>query len=179
MSPERQQPHSEDSNAELAFVQQALAAADRSERSSRIIVGVLAILAVVVFIWMHLRMFPPETLGGLLHSILSSGPFLSGPPVRHRHVPSSGYEQEHAHHPSGSCEHTPALTLDHRRSAGRRGPLLSCFQLMHDRPISWILRDWYSPRLIYIGSVTTSRRNLSDSPSMTTLGISHSSKNHT
>jgi hypothetical protein len=49
MSPERQQPHSEDSNAELAFVQQALAAADRSERSSRIIVGVLAILAVVDF----------------------------------------------------------------------------------------------------------------------------------
>jgi len=59
-----------DSNAELAFVQQALAAANGSERSSRIIVGVLAILAVVVFIWMHLRMFPPETLGGLLHSIL-------------------------------------------------------------------------------------------------------------
>jgi hypothetical protein len=42
------------------------AAADRSERSSRIIVGVLAILAVVAFIWMHLHMFPPETLGGLL-----------------------------------------------------------------------------------------------------------------
>jgi len=59
-----------DSNAQLAFVQQALAAANGSERSSRIIVGVLAILAVVVFIWMHLRMFPPETLGGLLHSIL-------------------------------------------------------------------------------------------------------------
>ena len=47
-----------DSNAQLAFVQQALAAANGSERSSRIIVGVLAILAVVVFIWMHLRMFP-------------------------------------------------------------------------------------------------------------------------
>jgi hypothetical protein len=31
---------------------------------------VLAILAVVVFIWMHLHMFPPETLGGLLHSLL-------------------------------------------------------------------------------------------------------------
>ena len=70
MSSEHQQPNSEDSNAELAFVQQALAAADRSERSSRIVVGVLGLLAVVVFVWMHLHMFPPETLGGLLHSIL-------------------------------------------------------------------------------------------------------------
>jgi uncharacterized RDD family membrane protein YckC len=70
MNSERQQPNPEDTNAELAFVQQALAAADRSERSSRIIVGVLAILAVVVFVWMHLHMFPPETLGGLLHSML-------------------------------------------------------------------------------------------------------------
>jgi hypothetical protein len=70
MSPEHQQPNSENANAELAFVQQALAAADRSERSSRIIVGVLAILAVVAFIWMHLNMFPPETLAGLLHSLL-------------------------------------------------------------------------------------------------------------
>jgi hypothetical protein len=57
MSPEHQQPNSENTNAELAFVQQALAAADRSERSSRIIVGVLAVLAVVVFIWMHHHMF--------------------------------------------------------------------------------------------------------------------------
>ena len=70
MSPESQQPNSENTNAEIAFVQQALAAADRSERSSRIIVGVLAILAVVAFVWMHLHMFPPEDLGGLLHSIL-------------------------------------------------------------------------------------------------------------
>jgi hypothetical protein len=70
MSLEQQQPNSENTSAELAFVQQALAAADRSERSSRIIVGVLAILAVVVFIWMHHQMFPPETLGGLLHSLL-------------------------------------------------------------------------------------------------------------
>ena len=70
MSPEQQQPNSESVNAELAFVQQALAAADRSERSSRIIVGVLSILAVVVFIWMHVHMFPPESLGGLLHSLL-------------------------------------------------------------------------------------------------------------
>jgi len=70
MNSEPQQPNSENANAELAFVQQALAAADRSERTSRIIVGVLAILAVVVFIWMHLHMFPPETLAGLLHSVL-------------------------------------------------------------------------------------------------------------
>ena len=70
MSPEHQQPSSENVNAEIAFVQQALAAADRSERNSRIIVGTLAILALVVFIWMHLHMFPPETLGGLLHALL-------------------------------------------------------------------------------------------------------------
>jgi DMSO/TMAO reductase YedYZ heme-binding membrane subunit len=70
MSPEHQQPNSESANAELAFVQQALAAADRSERSSRIVVGVLCILAVVVFFWMHLHMFPLDTLGGLLHALL-------------------------------------------------------------------------------------------------------------
>jgi NADH:ubiquinone oxidoreductase subunit 6 (subunit J) len=71
MSPE----YPENPHAELAFVQQALAAADRSERTSRIIVGVLAILAVVVFVWMHLHMFPPETLGGLLHTLLRIGLF--------------------------------------------------------------------------------------------------------
>lgn len=70
MSPEFQQPNSENTNAEITFVQQALAAADRSERLTRIIVVVLGILAVVVFIWMHLHLFPPETLGGLLHSLL-------------------------------------------------------------------------------------------------------------
>lgn len=70
MSPEHQQPNSESAKAELAFVQQALAAADRSERSSRIIVGVLCILAIVVFVWMHVHMFPPENLGELLHSLL-------------------------------------------------------------------------------------------------------------
>jgi len=70
MTPENNQPNSENANAELAFVHQALAAADRSERTSRIIVGVLALLAVYVFIWMHIHMFPPETLGGLLHSLL-------------------------------------------------------------------------------------------------------------
>ena len=70
MSPEYQQPSSENTNAELAFVQQALAAADKSERTSRIIVGVLALLAIVAFIWMHMNLFPPDTLGGLLHSLL-------------------------------------------------------------------------------------------------------------
>ena len=60
MSPESINP--EDTSGERAFVQQALADADRSERTSRIVVGVLAVLAVVVFIWMHLYMFPPETL---------------------------------------------------------------------------------------------------------------------
>ena len=70
MSPENQPPNFENPNAEIAFVQRALEAADRSERSSRIIVGVLAILAIVVFIWMHIHMFPPESLGGLLHSLL-------------------------------------------------------------------------------------------------------------
>ena len=70
MSPEHSQSNSENVNAELAFVQQALAAADRSERLSRIVVGVLTILAVAAFVWMHLHMFPPETLGGLLHALL-------------------------------------------------------------------------------------------------------------
>ncbi len=70
MSPEFQQPNSENTNAEITFVQQALATADRSERRSRIIVVVLGILAVVAFIWMHIHMFRPETLGGLLHSLL-------------------------------------------------------------------------------------------------------------
>jgi DMSO/TMAO reductase YedYZ heme-binding membrane subunit len=70
MSPEHQQPNSENTHAEIAFVQQALEAADRSERTSRIIVGVLAVLAVVVFVWMHHHMFPPENLGELLHSLL-------------------------------------------------------------------------------------------------------------
>jgi DMSO/TMAO reductase YedYZ heme-binding membrane subunit len=70
MSPEHQQPNSENTNAELAFVQQALEAADRSERTSRIIVAVLAALALVAFIWMHQHMFPPESLGDLLHTLL-------------------------------------------------------------------------------------------------------------
>ena len=70
MSPEDRHSNSENTNAELAFVQQALAAADRSERSSRIVVVVLAILVVVTFIWMHVHLFPPETLGQLLHSLL-------------------------------------------------------------------------------------------------------------
>jgi uncharacterized membrane protein len=70
MSPESQQPNSGNANAENAFVQQALAAADQSERFSRIIVVVLGVLAIVAFVWMHLHLFPPETLAGLLHSVL-------------------------------------------------------------------------------------------------------------
>ena len=70
MSPDSQLPSSENANSEIAFVQQALAASDRSERFSRIIVVVLGILAVVAFIWMHLHMFPVETVGGLLGSLL-------------------------------------------------------------------------------------------------------------
>jgi DMSO/TMAO reductase YedYZ heme-binding membrane subunit len=70
MSPEPQQPNSGNANAEIAFVQQALAAADRSERFSRILVAVLGLLAVVAFVWMHMHMFPPESLAGLLHSLL-------------------------------------------------------------------------------------------------------------
>ena len=67
MSPES---NSENTKAEIAFVQQALAAADRSERFSRIIVVVLGILAVVAFFWMHLHMFQAESFHGLLHSLL-------------------------------------------------------------------------------------------------------------
>ena len=70
MSPEPQQPHSENPNAELAFVQQALAAADRSQRLSRVMIAILSILAIVVFVWMHLHFSPPQTLWGLFHSIL-------------------------------------------------------------------------------------------------------------
>ena len=70
MSPESQQPNQNNVSAELAFVQQALADADRSERSSRIIVAVLTIFAAVVFVWMHLHMFPPGSLAELLHSLL-------------------------------------------------------------------------------------------------------------
>jgi cation transport ATPase len=70
MSHDHQQPNSENANAELAFVQQALAAADRSERISRVIVAVLAILTVVVFFWMHLHFFPIDNLSELFHAIL-------------------------------------------------------------------------------------------------------------
>jgi hypothetical protein len=70
MSPDHHQPNSENVNAELAFVQQALAAADRSERLSRVVVAVLALLSVAAFVWMHMHLFPPESLGGLLHALL-------------------------------------------------------------------------------------------------------------
>ena len=70
MSPEFERPNAENTNAEITFVQQALAAADRSERLSRIIIAVLGMLSLVAFVWMHLHMFPLETLGGLLHALL-------------------------------------------------------------------------------------------------------------
>jgi uncharacterized membrane protein YbhN (UPF0104 family) len=67
MSPES---NSENTNAEIAFVQQALAAADRSERFSRIIVVVLGILSFIAFIWMHINMFQVDSFHGLLHTLL-------------------------------------------------------------------------------------------------------------
>jgi hypothetical protein len=70
MSPEFQPPNSEKTNAEITFVQQALAAADRSERLSRIIIAVLGVLAIMAFVWMHIHMFPLENLGALLESLL-------------------------------------------------------------------------------------------------------------
>jgi uncharacterized membrane protein len=75
MSPESQQPNSENTSAERAFVQRALADADKSERTSRIIIGLLAVLAIVAFVWMHMHLFPPENLGRLLYSLLRVGLF--------------------------------------------------------------------------------------------------------
>jgi uncharacterized membrane-anchored protein len=68
MSPES--THPESPNGERAFVQQALADADRSERTSQIVVGVLALIAIITFFWMHLHLFAPATLWDVLHSIL-------------------------------------------------------------------------------------------------------------
>ena len=68
MSPEP--PNSENANTENAFVQSALAAADKSERISRVIVGVLAVLTVVVFFWKHLHFFPVDNYAELLHALL-------------------------------------------------------------------------------------------------------------
>ncbi len=66
MSPEPQQSNSGNANAEVAFVEEAREQPPTgSERSFRIIVGVLAILAVVTFIWMHVHLFLPENLGEL------------------------------------------------------------------------------------------------------------------
>ena len=72
MSPEShsENPNTGKTKAEIAFVQQALADADRSERFSRIIVVVLGVLAVVVFFWMHVHMFQVDNFHGLLHTLL-------------------------------------------------------------------------------------------------------------
>ena len=67
MSPD---PHQPDPTAEIAFVQQALLAADKSQQRSRITVAVLSVLAVVTFVWMHLHLLAPQTLGQLLHALL-------------------------------------------------------------------------------------------------------------
>jgi hypothetical protein len=98
MSPEHQQANSENTSSEIAFVQQALAAADRSERSSRIIVGVLTIPAIVAFIWMHLHMFPPETLGDFcIHSFASTS--FSWSSCSQSPCTFVRSEQEYPHHP--------------------------------------------------------------------------------
>ena len=70
MSADQGNSNKENANAEAAFVQEALAAADRSARTSRVVVSVLSVLAVATFVWMHHHMFQPETLGDLLHSLL-------------------------------------------------------------------------------------------------------------
>lgn len=75
MSPDNQHPNSDNAHAEHAFVQQALAAADRSERISRVIVGVLALLTVAAFIWMHHHFFPVDNFGELLNALLHLAAF--------------------------------------------------------------------------------------------------------
>jgi len=75
MSPDPHQPNSDNTHAELAFVQQALAAADRSERISRVIVAVLAILTVAAFFWMHHHFFPVDNFGELLNALLHLAAF--------------------------------------------------------------------------------------------------------
>ena len=110
MSPESQQPNSENTNAEIAFVQQALAAADRSARFSRIIVVVLGILAVVAFFWMHLHMFQVGKLPRIIAFAASRRSILSRPYFRPHHVRSSGDQSKHPHHPSSACQHPQPLT---------------------------------------------------------------------
>ena len=92
MSPEFQQPNSENTNAEITFVQQALAAADRSERLSRIIVVVLGILAVVAFIWMHLHMFPLGNSGRAIAFVASRRSLLPCRYFRPHHVSSACHQ---------------------------------------------------------------------------------------
>lgn len=59
-----------DTRAELAFVQQALHAADQAERKFRISVAILCVLTLVAFVWMHLHLHAPQSLGDLLHMLL-------------------------------------------------------------------------------------------------------------
>ncbi len=67
MSSESQQP---DPTAEIAFVQQALQAADKTERKFTISVWTLCALTLVATIWMHLHLRAPQSLGEFLHDIL-------------------------------------------------------------------------------------------------------------
>ena len=71
MSPEPQQPNSGNAQRRTRL----RPASPSGSRQVRTLLpdrrrGVLAILAVVTFIWMHIHLFPPENLGQLLHSLL-------------------------------------------------------------------------------------------------------------
>ena len=70
MTPENPNAHSENT-----FVQQALAAADKSERTFTITVWTLCALTLVTFFWMHLHLHAPQSLGDLLHMLLRIGAF--------------------------------------------------------------------------------------------------------
>ena len=72
MNPEVPSPNP---SAELAFVQQALQAADRSERYFTVSVWTLCCLTLVAFVWMHVHFHAPESLGDLLHMLLRVGAF--------------------------------------------------------------------------------------------------------
>jgi hypothetical protein len=75
MSPEHPYPNSEHTNAQLFFLQRALASADRAKRTSRIVVYLLAILVVIAFIWINLHISRPEIPAGPPHSLLGEDLF--------------------------------------------------------------------------------------------------------
>ena len=108
MSPEQQQPNSENANAELAFVHKlsqpptgpnappASSLRARHPRRGGVCLDAHA----------HVPARKPWRAPALT---ASRRPVLSRPPVRDHHVPSSGDEQEYPHHPSGARQHAPAL----------------------------------------------------------------------